>query len=78
MANSLNNAQRTLLELLSEPLTEAELEQLRSMLVQFRYQRLQQMMNAQWEEKGWTQATLDQWYKEHNRTPYRSQQAAKA
>ncbi|MBI1228404.1 MAG: hypothetical protein GC192_24430 [Bacteroidetes bacterium] len=68
MTTSLNEAQRTLLELLAEPLTEQDLEQLRTMLVQFRYRRLQNLLNAQWDEKGWTQETLDKWYSEHNRT----------
>lgn len=70
MVSALNEAQRTLLELLAEPLTEQDLEQLRSMLVQFRYRRLQNLLNAQWDEKGWTQETVDKWYQEHHRTPY--------
>ena len=73
MVTALNEAQRTLLELLAEPLTEQDLEQLRTMLVQFRYRRLQNLLNAQWDEKGWTQETLDKWYLEHNRTASRTQ-----
>ena len=71
MVSTLNDAQRTLLELLAEPLSNQDLEQLRNMLVQFRYRRLQNMLNEKWEEESWTQATLDKWYMEHNRTPYR-------
>ena len=71
MVSTLNDAQRTLLELLAEPLSNQDLEQLRNMLVQFRYRRLQSMLNEKWEEENWTQATLDKWYTEHNRTPYR-------
>ena len=72
MVTSLNNAQRTLLELLAEPLSKEDIEQLRAMLVQFRYRRLQNMLNEQWDEKGWTQETMDKWYREHHRTPYKS------
>jgi hypothetical protein len=77
MVSALNEAQRTLLELLAEPLTEQDLEQLRTMLVQFRYRRLQNLLNAQWDERGWTQETMDKWYQEHNRTPYRRQSNGK-
>lgn len=73
MVSALNEAQRTLLELLAEPLTEQDLEQLRTILVQFRYRRLQNLLNAQWDERGWAQETMDKWYQEHNRTPYRLQ-----
>lgn len=67
---SFNNAQLSLLELLSEPLSKEDLEKLRSILIKFRYERLQKMLNEQWEERGWTQETLDKWYEEHTRTPY--------
>ena len=70
MVSTLNEAQRTLLELLAEPLTEQDMEQLRTVLVQFRYRRLQYLINKEWDEKGWTQATLEKWYQEHNRTPH--------
>ncbi len=73
MISALNNAQRTILELLAEPLAEQDLEQLRVMLIQFRYRRLQNMLNAQWDEKGWTQVTMDNWYKEHLRISYSPQ-----
>ncbi|MCU0345666.1 MAG: hypothetical protein MUC59_01900 [Saprospiraceae bacterium] len=70
MVSTLNDAQRTLLELLAEPLSAKDMEQLRTLLVQFRYRRLQNMINGKWEEENWTQATLDKWYMEHNRTSY--------
>ena len=68
--SSLNNAQLSLLELLSEPLTQEELEQLKVTLIRFRYLRLQKLLDKQWDENGWTQETMDKWYSEHNRTPY--------
>lgn len=70
MVATLNNAQLTLLELLSEPLSQEDLEQLRATLIQFRYARLQKMLSDQWQEKGWSQEVLDKWYLEHHRTPY--------
>ncbi len=70
LSSNLNNAQLSLLELLAEPLSQDDLKKLKDTLVQFRYQRLQKMLDEQWNEQEWTQKTLDNWYKEHNRTPY--------
>ena len=67
---ALNEAQLSVLQLLAEPLTPEELEELRKMLLKFRYDRLQRMLEKQRQENNWTQETLDEWYAEHHRTPY--------
>ncbi len=64
----LNNAQLAVLEILAEPLSEQELSELKQLLVQFRYLRLQRMMDQEWDKRGYSNTTVQQWLNEHMRS----------
>ncbi len=71
---SLNNAQLALLELFAENLSDQELDDLRQLLLEFRYQRLQKNLDALWEQGIVNEEKIESWGNEHLRTPYQSQQ----
>lgn len=71
MTASLNNAQLEILKLFAADLSEAELQDLRRLLIDFRYHRLQQAID----KLNLSQEQIDAWGKGHDRTPYRSQSA---
>jgi hypothetical protein len=69
-ANTLSNAQIELLKLLADNLSEAELADLKKILLAFKLQRVVQLADKTWDEKGWSQETMDQFLQMHMRTPY--------
>jgi hypothetical protein len=69
-AETLSNAQIELLKLLADNLSEAELADLKKILLAFKLQRVVQLADKIWEEKGWSQETMDQFLQTHMRTPY--------
>ena len=71
-AETLSNAQIELLKLLADNLSEAELADLKKILLAFKLQRVVQLADKVWEEKGWSQETMDQFLQTHMRTPYES------
>lgn len=73
-AKSLSNAQLALLELFAENLSDEEMEDLRQVLLEFRYQRLQKSLDDLWEQGIVNEEKIESWGKEHLRTPYKSQQ----
>mgnify|MGYP001168302605 CR=1 FL=1 len=72
-AKSLSNAQLALLELFSENLSDTDMEDLREVLLEFRYQRLQKSIDDLWEQGLVNEEEIERWGKEHLRTPYESQ-----
>ncbi len=70
----LNETQIALLKL-SENLSEEEMQTLKRLIIAFKAQRLAQLANKVWDEKGWTQETMDTFLSTHMRTPYKAQQA---
>ena len=72
-AKSLSNAQLALLELFSENLSDKEMEDLREILLEFRYQRLQKSIDDLWEQDLVNEDEIERWGKAHLRTPYESQ-----
>lgn len=54
-------------------LKDDELAELKWLLIEFKARQLQKALDELWEKNGWNQETMDQWAKEHNRTPYKSQ-----
>jgi hypothetical protein len=72
MTTSLNNAQLELLKLFAADLSDAELEDLRRVLIDFRYRRLQQAID----QLNPSQEDIEMWGKGHDRTPYCSQDAS--
>ncbi len=71
MTASLNNAQLEILKLFAADLSETELQDLRRLLIEFRYHRLQQAID----KLNPSQEQIEAWGKDHDRTPYRSQNA---
>jgi hypothetical protein len=71
MTASLNNAQLEILKLFAADLSEEELQDLRRVLIDFRYHRLQQAIDAFNPSKK----QIEAWGKGHERTPYCSQNA---
>lgn len=69
-SNVLSNAQIEILKLMADNLSEAELADLKKILLAFKLQRVVQLADKTWDEKGWSQETIDQFLQTHMRTPY--------
>jgi hypothetical protein len=69
----LTNAQIEILEIFKQDLSDDEMLELRRLLVAFKAERVSNMLNTLWEKNDWTNDTMQSWTKEHNRTPYKSQ-----
>ncbi len=70
----LNEVQVSLLKL-TENLNEVELLELKKLLIAYKAERLAKLTDQVWDEKGWTQETMNQFLKSHLRTPYRPKQS---
>lgn len=68
MTAALNNAQLEILQLFAADLSAEELDELRRMLIEFRYRRLQLALD----KMNLSPAQIEAWRKGHDRTPYRS------
>jgi hypothetical protein len=66
MESRLSNAQLEILQLFSSDLSENEMKVLRQMLIEFKHWRLQNAL----EHLDISPDTLEQWSREHLRTPY--------
>ncbi len=66
----LNEVQVSLLKL-TESLNEVELLELKKLLIAYKAERLAKLTDQIWDEKSWTQETMDNFLKSHLRTPYR-------
>ena len=71
MTASLNNAQLEILKLFAADLSEDELQDLRRMLIDFRYHRLQHAVD----KLNPSKEQIEAWGKGHDRTAYKSQDA---
>jgi len=69
MTTVLNNAQIEILKLFASDLSETELQDLRRLLIEFRYKRLQQAIAS----LDPTEEQIKSWGDAHDRTPYKSQ-----
>ncbi len=67
MTAALNNAQLEILQLFASNLSEEELDDLRRVLIEFRYRRLQQALD----KMNLSPSQIETWRKGHDRTPYR-------
>lgn len=70
----LNAAQVEILKMFSQGLTDEQLEELRTILVAFRFKLLDEHVDQMVEEKGYTQEEINQASWGHRRAPYRSKQ----
>lgn len=69
----LNDMQVALLKL-SEQLSEEELRDLKQIIIAFKARRLALLADKVWEEKGWTQETMQTFLQTHLRTLYKTSQ----
>ena len=67
----LNEVQLTLLRL-TENLSGEELNVLKQLIIAFKAQRLAESIDKVWDEKGWSEVTMQEFLKTHMRTPYLS------
>ena len=68
--NQITNLQRELMKVFSYDVSEEELEDIRDLLSNYFAEKATREMDKLWDERGWTNETMDTWLKEHNRTPY--------
>lgn len=71
-----NAAQVEILKLFSQGLTDEQLEELRRMLIAFRFKLLDESVEKAVERKGLSTEQVNEASLEHRRTPYRSKQNA--
>jgi hypothetical protein len=67
----LNDVQMTLLKL-TDTLSENELKMLKKLIIAFKAQRLSDLIDNVWDEKGWSEETMQQFLQTHMRTQYAS------
>lgn len=67
----LNNAQLEILKLFADNLSPAELADLKKILLAYKLRRVVDLADRIWDERGWSQETMNQFLKTHMRTPYR-------
>lgn len=77
-SESLTNGQLAILSLLAEPLSEAELAELHLIITRFRYERLQRLLDDEWQKRGYDDETTAKWLAERMRTPYLAARKAQA
>ena len=68
--NKITNLQRELMKVFSYEVSEQELEGIRDLLSNYFAEKATREMDRLWDERGWTNETMDEWLKEHRRTPY--------
>ncbi len=66
----LNNAQLELLKLFSRDLEEADLLEIKRLIVKYLADKVTKMADELWEEKGWTNDDMNNLLNTHERTPY--------
>ena len=69
----LNEVQVSLLKM-TENLPEEDLKILKKLIIAFKAQRLAELANKVWDEKEWTDETMQTFLSAHMRTPYTATQ----
>lgn len=72
LQTSFSNGQLELLKLFRLNLDETEMSELRELLLDFKFRKLQIEVERSADEKSYTAKNFDQMATEHNRTPYSS------
>ena len=67
----LSSAQLEILKVLSRPMSEQEIMELKRVIVRFFAQKLVLEANSAWDKNGWTAADTARLSRRHLRTPYR-------
>ncbi len=66
----LSNAQLELLDLFALQLPDNTLSKLKQLLLQFKFDQLDRLTDAEWEANAMTQQTITDRLNSHHRTPY--------
>jgi len=66
----LNKNQLEILKLFSRDLSEEDMLAIKRLIVKYLGEKITNMADKIWEEKGWTDEDMDRLLKEHERTPY--------
>ncbi len=66
-----NQAQLEILKVLARPMSEAELMELKRVIVRFFAQKLVAQANETWDKNGWTATDPEQLAQRHLRIPYK-------
>ena len=69
-----NNAQLELLKLFSTDLSDQDLRELKQLLLKFKFERVTELADKAWDEKGWTNKEVEKLLHTNLRTPYKSQE----
>lgn len=69
--SNITNLQLELMKVFSYNLEEKQLLEIKEILAHYFAERATIEMDKVWEEKHWSSATMEQWSKEHLRTPYK-------
>jgi hypothetical protein len=67
-----SEAQLELLKLFNTSLNDSDLLELKQILLDFKFRKLQQVINQDVEKKGYSEHDFEQMSQEHNRTPYQT------
>lgn len=67
----LSNLQLELLKLFSFNTSEEEMADIKRILAKYYAEKATGEMDRLWNQKQWTNETMDLWLKEHKRTPYK-------
>lgn len=65
----LSNLQLELLKIFSRNISDEQLMEIKAILSAYFAEKATKEMDRLWDERGWTQETMQQWLKEHMRTP---------
>lgn len=77
LQGQLSNVQIELMKLFATDVPDEELENLKKILLEFKFERATKLADKVWEEKGWTEADMYRLLKTHERTPYKAQEEFK-
>lgn len=67
---ALTNLQLEILQMFRYELDEKQLLEIRDLLARYFADKATQEMDRLWEERGWSEETMEEWSKEHMRTKY--------
>ena len=66
----LTNLQLEILQLFRYELGEKQLLEIRELLAKYFADKATEEMDRLWDEKGWSEQTMEEWSQEHMRTKY--------
>lgn len=67
----MSNLQLELLKLYSTDIPDDQLLEIKKILAKYFAKQIDLEMNNLWDEKNWSQKTIDDWKNSHLRTPYK-------